>query len=75
MKKMQNLTKITLKPLLHQLENSNFLLSIEKMTKYTYTVILNVALMIHNNIGNVKKNLYAHLQTLVFKTESYHPKH
>lgn len=61
MKKMQNLTKITLKPLLHQLEKSNFLLSIEKMTKYTYTVILNVALMIHNNnVGNVKK-IYMHI--------------
>lgn len=55
---MQNLlTKITLKPLLHQIENANLLLSIEKMTKYTYIVTLNVALMIHNkNVGNAKKN-------------------
>lgn len=47
-----------------------------KMTKYTYIVILNVALMIHNkNVGNAKKNLYAYLQISVFKIESYHPKH
>lgn len=39
---MQNLlTKITLKPLLHQIKSANLLLSIDRMTKYTYTVILN----------------------------------
>lgn len=72
---MQNLTKITLKPLLHQIENANMLPSIEKMTKYTYIVILNVALIHNKHVGNAKKNLYAYLQTLVFKIESYHPKH
>lgn len=62
MKKMQNLLiKITLKPLLQQIENANLLLSIEKMTKYTYIVILNVTLMIHNkNVVNAKKN-YMHI--------------
>lgn len=61
MKKMQNLLiKITLKPLLQQVENANLLLSIEKMTKYTY-IILNVTLMIHNkNVVNAKKN-YMHI--------------
>lgn len=61
MKKMQNLLiKITLKPLLQQIENANLLLSIEKMTKYTY-IILNVTLMIHNkNVVNAKKN-YMHI--------------
>ena len=39
---MQNrLTKITLKPLLHQIKSENLLLSIDRMTKYTYIVILN----------------------------------
>lgn len=43
------------------------------MTKYTYIVILNVPLMIHSkNVVNAKK-LYAYLQTLDFKIESYHP--
>lgn len=46
---MQNfLTEITLKPFLHQIKNAYLLLSIDKMTKYTYIVILNVTLMIYN---------------------------
>lgn len=36
MKKMQNLTEITSKPLLHQIKNANLLLSIDKMAKYSY---------------------------------------
>lgn len=56
---MQNLLiKITLKPLLQQIENANLLLSIEKMTKYTYIVILNVTLMIHDkNAVNAKRTI------------------
>jgi hypothetical protein len=38
---MQNLTEITLKPFLYQIKNANLLLSIDKMIKYTYIVMLN----------------------------------
>lgn len=56
MKKMQTLlTKITLKPLLHQIKNANLLLSIDRMTKYI--VILNVTSMIHKNVINAKKSI------------------
>lgn len=59
---MQNLlTKITLKPLLYQIKNANLLLSINRMTKYTYIVILHdTQLMIHKkNVVNAKK-IYMH---------------
>ena len=56
MKKMQNLlTKITLKPLLHQIKNANLLLSVDRMTKYV--IILNVTLMIHRDVVNAKKSM------------------
>lgn len=56
---MQNfLTEITLKPLLHQIKNAYLLLSIDKMTKYTYIVSLNVTLMIYNkDLVNAKKSI------------------
>lgn len=66
---MQNLlTKITLKPLLHQIKNENLLLSIDRICnnfkRYTNDT---------QGCGKCQK-IYVHFcKTLDFKIESYHP--